>query len=130
MSHHTLAALRAMDDAFTGGDFEAVLSGMTEDAKIHITGKSRLAGEYEGREAFGALMGQYMAALGEVTGMETHAMLADDDHGIQLQTITATKGGKTVTLRTINVFHFDGDKVSEMWSVDMDQHEADAFYDM
>jgi hypothetical protein len=29
----------------------------------------------------------------------------------------------------VNVFHFADGKISEMWTMDFNQHEADAYYD-
>ena len=46
-----------------------------------------------------------------------------------LQTLQATKGDRSIEIRSIAVFHFRDDKVSEWWTVDMNQAESDPFYD-
>jgi hypothetical protein len=129
MAHPHLDLLTELDEAFNRQDFEGVLARFTDDAKVYVSGKSKLGGSYSGKEQFGAVMGQYIAALGEVQDMATHDMLANDGHGVQLQKVTATKGSKTITIDTVNVFHFADGKISEMWTMDFNQHEADAYYD-
>ncbi len=130
MAHANVELLRRLDDAFNHGDFETVLASFSDDCAIHIAGRSKLAGEYHGKEAMGRLMGQYMESLGSEPDMETHALLADDRHGVMLQRARATKGGEAITINSINVFHIDDGKITAMWSMDENPYEADPFYDM
>lgn len=125
--HHDL--LTGLDEAFNAGDFDAVLSFLADDFTIHIAGRSKMAGDHTGKEMFAGLIGQYIEALGPDPEMETHAILADDEHGIMLQRVRATKQGHSADIRTVNIFHFDDGKISEMWSWDEDPYLADAFYD-
>lgn len=129
MAHPHVELLTRLDEAFTGEDFDRVLEVFTDDATVHISGQSRMAGTYHGKAEFRKVMGLYLDALGDVQEMETHDIQANDRHGVQLQKVTARKADRTITINTVNVFHFAGEKVSEMWSVDFDQHEADAFYE-
>ena len=129
MAHPHLDLLTELDDAFNRQDFDGVLARFTDDAKVYVSGQSKLAGTYNGKEEFGAVMGQYIAALGDVQDMATHDMLANDTHGVQLQKVAARKGTKTITIDTVNVFHFADGKISEMWTMDFNQQEVDAFYD-
>jgi ketosteroid isomerase-like protein len=129
MAHRNLEMLKKIDAAFGTGNVEEIFSYFADDVLAHISGKSSLAGDHRGKDKLMALFGRYMAALGEAPVVETHAQLADDDHGVQLQTLHAEKGGRTLDVKNITIYHFREGKVSEMWSVDDDPYAADAFYD-
>ncbi len=129
MGHPHLELLTRLDDAFNREDFDAVLALMTDDVELHVSGQSRMAGSHKGRGEIGSTIGLYMEALGEVQDMETVDVLANDRHGVQLQRVTARKGDRTISIDTVNVFRFAGDKVAEVWTLDFDQHAADSYYD-
>lgn len=130
MAHPNVELLQRLDDAFNAGDFDTVLAAFADDCAIHIAGRSKMAGDHHGKDSFGRIMGQYMESLGEDPDMETHAILADEHHGVMLQRARATKGGETISIDTVNVFHFGGGKITAMWSMDANPYEADPFYDM
>jgi ketosteroid isomerase-like protein len=129
VAHPNEELLRRQDDAFNSGDVDALFDTFTDDVKFHASGSSSLAGDYEGKDAMRELYGRYVHAMGESPQFETHDILANDDHGVTLTVLRATKGARSIEIRSIQVFHFREGKVSEWWSVDMDQAEADAFYD-
>ncbi len=129
MAHRNLETLLKIDAAFGRGDVAEIFSYFTDDVVAHINGKSSLAGDHRGRGTLMALFGRYMQALGPTPVVETHAQLADDDHGVQLQSLHAEKGGRTIDVKNVTIYHFRDGKVSEMWSVDDDPYAADAFYD-
>lgn len=129
MSHPHVEILQRQNEAGARGDFDAVMETFTDDVKVHIAGRSSFAGEYKGKEALGDVYGRYLAALGGDPQVETHAIVADDDHMVQLVTVYANKGGQQIEIKSINVFHVRGDQISEMWTVDEDPYTADPFYD-
>jgi ketosteroid isomerase-like protein len=130
MAHANVEFLKRLDEAFNGGDFDAVLAAFSDDCKVHISGRSKMSGDHSGKDVFAGLMMQYMEALGQDPQLETHAIFADDEHGVMLQRIAATKAGKTIEINTVNVFHISGGQITEMWSMDDNPYEADPFYDM
>ena len=130
MAQANVDFMKRLDDAFNQGDFDTVLAAFSDDCKVHISGRSKMSGDHTGKDVFAGLMMQYMEALGGNPQMETHAILADDEHGVMLQRITATKGGQTIEIKTVNVFHISDGQITEMWSMDDNPYEADPFYDM
>jgi ketosteroid isomerase-like protein len=102
-----LDALRKMDEGMQSGDPDAMLSAMTDDVVVHIGGNSKLAGDLKGKQELMENFGKFMQVIGEDAEFETHAILADDEHGVILQRV----------------------KISEAWFADLDPHTADKFYD-
>ena len=114
MAHPNVEVLRNSDEAMARGDLEAFFSSFTDDVVVHLGGKSKLAGDFKGKDQMQEMFGRFMEAVGEYS-FENHAYLADDEHGVILQRGNATRGGQTLELQEIFVMHFRGGKISEMW---------------
>jgi ketosteroid isomerase-like protein len=126
MPHANVNLLRSMDEAMAKGDVAAFLGYYADDVKTHVRGNHKLAGDYEGKEQFQALFGRFMEAVGDYT-FENHAYLADDEHGVILQTGRMERGGQTLELQEAFVMHFRDEKVSEMWYLPVDGPAFDAW---
>lgn len=126
MAHPNAEILRRIDEAQASGDLEALFANFTEDIKGHVMGRNSLAGDFEGKEKMQEVFGRFMSAMGDYS-FENHAYLADDEHGVALQTSKAQRGGKTLELQEAFICHFRGGKVSEMWYVPLDQAAFDAW---
>jgi ketosteroid isomerase-like protein len=124
MAHANEDVLRAIDEAMAKGDMDAFFSYYTDDVKTHARGRNRLAGDYQGKDQLMGLFGRFMEAVGEYS-FENHAYLADDYHGVILQTSKSVREGKTLELEEAFVMHFRGGKVSEMWYLPVDQAAFD-----
>ena len=74
----------------------------------------------------------FFGRLVELTGgsfkIERHHVLADDSHGSTLSTVTAQRDGKSLSVKSVDVFHFEGDRVSEIWTFVDDQYADDEFF--
>ena len=128
MAHPNAELLRTMDEAVAKGDVDSMLSVLTDDVVVHIGGRSKLAAEAKGKQELLENYGKFMQAVGDAQ-FDTHAILADDEHGIILQKLTSTRDGTPVEIPGIGIFHFSGGKISEIWFADLDPYTADAFYD-
>jgi uncharacterized protein len=129
MAHPHEDLVRRGDEALARGDMETFWGDVSDDVVVHAAGNSRLAGDYQGKEEAQRTFGRYIEALGENPEIETHDVLANDEHAVQLQVIRARKADRSIEIRTINVMHFRDGKISEFWTVDLDQDAADRFYD-
>ncbi len=105
MSHPKVEILRKSDEAMERGDIEGFFSYFTDDVVVHIPGRNALAGVYTGKEQMQAGFDRFMSAMGDYS-FETHAYLADDEHGIILQKGKAVRGGETLELDEVFVMHF------------------------
>ena len=129
MAHPNEDLLRSQDEAFSRGDLEGFFSTVHDDVVVHVSGNSSIAGDHRGIDAIKELFGRYMQALGDDPKVETHAILADDEHGVALQSVSARKGDREAEIKTANIYHFRDGKISELWTVDLDQRAADELYD-
>jgi ketosteroid isomerase-like protein len=127
MPHANVQVLQEVDRAQTEGNIDTFLSLFTDDVKAHVRGSSKLAGDYEGKDQFQDLFGRFMEAAGADYSFENHAYLADDEHGVTLQTSHFKREGRTLELQEAFVLHFRDGKVSEMWYLPADGAAFDAW---
>jgi ketosteroid isomerase-like protein len=126
MHHPNEQLLRDSDDAQTRGDIDAFTEFFTDDVIAHIPGKSSLAGVYKGKDQFLELFQRFMERAGEYT-FEPHAYLADDEHGVELQTAHYRRGEESLDANETFVCHFRDGKISEFWFMSEDQDASDAY---
>jgi len=124
--HPNEKLLRDADEAQTRGDVEAFAGFYTDDVIVHIPGKSSLAGVYKGRDQFLELFGRFMERVPEFT-FESHAYLADDEHGVILQRSHYKRGSEILDSNDSFVCHFRDGKISEFWVTREDHYAVDAF---
>ena len=59
---------------------------------------------------------------------DVHAVLADDEHGVALQKVTATRGDDRLEVDNVLVFHIENGLATEVWVVPSDPYAADEFW--
>lgn len=59
---------------------------------------------------------------------ETHDVVANDEHCIQLVTATATLDGKELVYRTAEIYHMRDGKVTERWAFSDDTQRINEFF--
>jgi ketosteroid isomerase-like protein len=126
MPHANEGILRAIDEAQAKGDIEGFFGMFTDDVKVHIQGNHKLTGDYEGKSQLQDVFGRFMEAAGSNYSFESHAYLADDEHGVSLQTSHFDRDGRRLDLREAFVVHFRDGKVSEMWYLPFEAADFDA----
>ena len=124
--HPNEKVLRDADEAQARGDMEAFMAAYADDVVIHISGKNSLAGTYKGKDQFTELFQRFMERTPEYT-FESHAYLADDEHGVILQRSHYKRGDETLDSNDTFVSHFRDGKVSEFWLFAEDAAAVDAF---
>jgi uncharacterized protein len=123
--HPNVARIRDGYAAFAKGDFAALNDFFAEDLLWHDTGRNQLAGEYRGRDAVYQFFGRLMEITEGSFHIDVHAVLADDDHGVALVRMTASRGGKSSTTNDAHVFHLRDGRVTEFWDASTDQYAFD-----
>jgi ketosteroid isomerase-like protein len=122
--------LRDQDAAMAKGDMDGFWAPFADDVIAHIGGRSKLAGDVKGKAEMQAKFGEFMAALGDNPELLTHDIVANDEHGVIIQSFRGTKKGKSFEARGVAIMHFSGDKISEAWFFDEDPYTSDPFYDL
>jgi hypothetical protein len=79
---HPNVEVRNIDQAMESGDLEKFFSYSPEDVATHIGGRSKLVGDYKGRDQLQDTFERFMEAVGPDYSFENHAYLADDEHGV------------------------------------------------
>ena len=126
--HPNLIAARAGYEAFATGDMATVASLFADEIVWHSAGDNILTGDYEGKEAVFGYFAKLMEETGGTFRNEIHDMLANDDHGVALVTVSATRGGKTLEDRVIHVFHMSDGKMTEFWAFSENQDGFNDFW--
>ena len=128
MAEHPHAArIRDGYAAFATADFAALNDLFAEDLRWHDAGRNQTSGEYRGRDAVYGFFGKLMEITERSFRVDLHAVLADDEHGVALVVLTASRGGRSVEVREAHVFHMRDGKVVEFWNASADQYAFDEF---
>jgi ketosteroid isomerase-like protein len=123
--HPNVARIRDGYAAFAKGDFAVLNDLFAENLLWHDTGRNQLSGEYRGREAVFGLFGKLMEVTEGSFHIDLHAVFADDEHGVALVVITASRAGRSIEVNEAHVFHLRDGKVVEFWNASTDQYAAD-----
>ena len=124
MSEHPNATtIRNMWDAVGRGDMAALANALADDVVWHeignpepVRGKAALAARFTGG-----------AADFQMTG-ETHDVVGNDDHTVALLSATATRGGRSLSYRVAEIYHFSDGKITERWAFSDDTAAIAAFF--
>ena len=120
--HPNAAAVRQAQERFEqSGDMTSMADMIADDIVWHQIG----AEDIHGKEA----LVEYMSSMpmGGIR-VETHDVLANDEHCIQLVTATATMGDRTLTYRTAEIYHMRDGKVTERWAFSDDTQRIIDFF--
>jgi ketosteroid isomerase-like protein len=121
-AQENLSLARELQDAFERGDFDRIDALTADDVVWHEIGVA------EPKRGKAALRAEMPGSVDyEITGT-THDVLASDDHAIALVEATATRGGKTLSYRTAEIYHFRNGKVAERWAFSDDTEAIARFF--
>jgi ketosteroid isomerase-like protein len=128
MKHPNAATLEKFYADLAKNDVSAALNLCTDNMTFQLAGKSRLAGKFT-RSSFAE---GWAAPLKELSGnthkLEVHDVMASDLHGTVLATHRLTRSGKTVELRTVHVWRFEGGKPLAGYEYPRDLYQFDAIW--
>jgi len=122
--HPNAAMVRNMLDSLNSGDMQGMADGLADDVVWHEIGNPQ---PVRGKAALAARFTGDSPPDFEITG-ELHDVVASDDHTIALVTATATRGGRTFTYRTAEIFHIRDGKIAERWAFSDDTGAINDFF--
>ena len=120
--------LRMAYEAQGRGDLDAYINFLSDDVVFHIPGRSRIAGEYRGKEEVRRHFREIAALSGGTFQTEIHDVLAGDEHVVGLVTARAEQGDQTVDLPRVHVWHVRNGKLAELWIHPADQYSFDSYW--
>jgi uncharacterized protein len=125
MAHPNEEIARNAGEALSKGDMEGFLALHTDDTVLHFPGRGQMAGDYRGKDEVAQLFQKQMQLLDAPPEIETHDILANDDHTVVLNKTQATLGGKMIEQDQVVVMHMRDGKIAEVWLQFSKQHEMD-----
>jgi ketosteroid isomerase-like protein len=125
MAHPNEEIARRATEALTKGDVEVFLAQHADDVVVHFPGRGPMAGDYRGKDGLGKMLQQQMQMIDAPPEIETHDILANDDHTIVLNKTKASRGGKVLEQDQVVVMHINDGKIAEVWLQFSDQQAMD-----
>ena len=126
--HPNAALLRKGYDAFAKGDTATLTDLFSEDVVWHLPGRNLISGEHKGRDAVFAVFAKTMELTGGTFKIDVHDIVANDEHTVTLSRASASRQGKQLDLRGVDIYHIRNGKVTEWWSFVEDQRLDDEFW--
>jgi hypothetical protein len=122
--HPNVAAVRAVAErAEQSGDMTEALNLLADDIVWHEIGSDEpLRGKPAVVERFTGMR------EGAGIATETHDIVGNDEHVIQLVTATATMGDQKLVYRTAEIYHMRDGKVTERWAFSDDTDRINKFF--
>lgn len=124
VEHPNAAAVRTASEAMEqSGDMTSQAEMLADDVVWHEIGRDE---PIRGKQA---LMDRWSSVPegASITG-QTHDVVANDEHCIQLVTATATIGDRTLTYRTAEIYHMRDGKITERWAFSDDTDRINEFF--
>ena len=123
--HPNVTRMRDGYAAFAKGDFAVLNDLFADDVVWHVGGRNQLTKDYRGRDEVYGFFGKLLELTEGSFHIDLHAVLADDEHGVALVVISASRGGKSVTINEAHVFHLHDGRVTEFWDASTDEYALD-----
>jgi ketosteroid isomerase-like protein len=125
MEDHPNAALvrKAAEESERTGDVMSSFDMLADDVVWHEIGRDEpIRGKQALMERFSGM------AEGGSIKTETHDVVANDEHCIQLVTATATMGDQQLVYRTAEIYHMRDGKITERWAFSDDTERINRFF--
>jgi uncharacterized protein len=122
--HPNAAKIRAASEAMErSGDMMSQMEMLDDNVVWHEIGRDDpIRGKQALIERFSGM------PEGASIKTETHDVLANDEHTVQLVTATATMGDKELVYRTAEIYHMSDGKITERWAFADDTERINRFF--
>jgi hypothetical protein len=115
MTHPNEEIARSATEALAKRDMEGFLSYHADDVVVHFPGQGPLAGDHRGKDGVGQMFQKQMQILDSPPEIETHDILANDEHAVVLNKVRASRDGQMLEQDQVVVMHVEGGKIAEVW---------------
>ena len=126
--HPNIDLARRGYEAFGAGDMATLTELIADDAVWHIGGRNRLSGDYKGREAIFGLFAEIAEGSEGTMQIEIHDILANDDHVVVLNTVTAGGSRGDLSVNACDTLHMRNGQVTEFWTFGDDPYSWDEYW--
>lgn len=125
MAHPNEEIARSATEALSKRDIEGFLGHHADDIVIHFPGQGPMAGDYRGKDEVAQLFQKQMQILDSPPEIETHDILANDEHAVVLNNVRASIRSQMLEQRQIVVLHVRDGKIAEAWLQFSEQQAMD-----
>ena len=125
MADHPNAALirKNAEEIERTGDMSSAFDMAADDIVWHEIGRDEpIRGKQALMERFSGM------PEGASIKTDTHDVVANDEHCIQLVTATATMGDQELVYRTAEIYHMRDGKITERWAFSDDTERINRFF--
>ena len=121
--HPNAKILRDLSEQMRTGDMTAAFDVIADDVVWHEIGRDEPT---HGKEA---LAQRYAESVGDFQiEAETHDVVANDEHAVQLMDVTARRGDRTLEYRTAEIYHMADGKITARWAFSDDTARIVEFF--
>jgi uncharacterized protein len=117
--------MRAYVDAVRAGDRERAFALFADDVVGHVPGRSPVAGVKRGKAAVAGYIEDAVARAGGQVDVEVVDMLVGAEH---VALLVRERLGGDLDVRRANVYRVRGDRITEVWIYEHDQHAVDDWF--
>ena len=129
MAHPNEEIVREGYAAFGRGDLEALQSRFfAAGIRWHFPGRSPFGGDYEGIGQVLDWLGRTFQASDGTIRIDLHDVIGNDEHVVALTTVRAERAGKHLEDNTVQIFHLQDGKATEVWTHPADLYASDDFW--
>lgn len=123
--HPNAQLLRRGYEAFGKGDMGTVDQVFDDDIVWHEGGRNPLSGDYKGKDQVFGLFAKLIELTEGTLKIEVHDVIANDEHGVVLVTLSASRGGRSFSGTSVDVFHIRNGRAVEFWDNVTDRYGLD-----
>lgn len=117
--------IRQLYDAFNSHNFEVVVKLYADNVRLICPGRSRVSGEYQGREGVLDFWNKQFAISENTFNATVLAVVESDEHIVVITDVGLQRSGKTYAWRRLLHFVMYDARVKECWIFEGDQYLVD-----
>lgn len=125
MTHPNEEIARGATEALSKRDMDRFFAYHADDTVLHFPGRGAMAGDYRGKDGLMRLFQQQAQTLDAPPEIETHDVLANDEHAVVLNNVRASRSGDTFEQEQVVVMHIRDGKITEISLHFSDQQALD-----
>ena len=123
--------IRAFYNAFDDRAYEESIAPFLAPTVVwRVAGENPLAGTFDGVAAVLDAMRAFRGCSAQTLSLNTVTLVADAGHVVAIHEARAELAGLRYSAHEVDVFHIEGEQISEMWSFSEDQAATDRMWTM
>jgi uncharacterized protein len=123
-----LQLIKALLTGFATRDWPAIRDTLAQNVVFHFPGGNSFSGDYKGREQSLEMLARVTEWTEGSMRVKLHDVLANEQHGVVMYTVSAKHEDKAISYRYIDIYHIRDGQIIEVWGSTVDSSDFDDFY--